>query len=454
MSLGSIGCQEHPLVQRGIEFLLSAVRADASWAVGSNLAISDTAMALNRIVGEHAGHSTTHSQTGLQHRGAESESHELLPQRPWDDTARVNDAFVATAAMDSGLETIADGLIHAAQDEQLLDERCLQWLLNLQHTARNPVTEAPAGGWGWSDSPGALPNTTDTSRVLLALVRWRRRFAQLHSDRIDLAAKRGISWLVDLQNDDGGWPTFYREPGSAAFDKSRVDVTAHALRALFAWKSHLLDEAPAESMQSASVTLPSVVDAAIQHGVRFLEAQQSADGSFTPLWFGNEHHEGGRNPVYGTSQVIAMCSELGLLESEMALHAARWLVSAQHASGGWGPPRAPLDYSGTEKDGFRAWRGNESMAKLCSVEETAIAVSALLPLAETNHSCARAVTNGLTWLAAAVEQDAHRRGAIIGFYLPKIWYHDRLYPLLFAAGALSQAARQLEPQRHAVAPIS
>jgi squalene-hopene/tetraprenyl-beta-curcumene cyclase len=149
-----------------------------------------------------------------------------------------------------------------------------------------------------------------------------------------------------------------------------------------------------------------------------------------------------------------MCSELGLLDSEMALHAARWLVSAQHASGGWGPPRAPLDYSGAEKDGFRAWRANEGMAKLCSVEETAMAVSALLPLAETNHSCSRAASNGLTWLAAAMEQDAHRQGAVIGFYPPKIWYHERLYPLVFAAGALSQAARQLEPQRQAVAPLS
>ena len=149
-----------------------------------------------------------------------------------------------------------------------------------------------------------------------------------------------------------------------------------------------------------------------------------------------------------------MCSELGLLESEMALQAVRWLVSAQHSGGGWGPPRAPLDYSASDKDGFRAWRGNEAMAKLASVEETALVVQALLPLAETNHTCARAVANGLTWLAAAVERDAHRQAAVVGFFPPQIWYHERLYPLVFAAGALSQAARQLEPQRHAAASVT
>jgi squalene-hopene/tetraprenyl-beta-curcumene cyclase len=138
----------------------------------------------------------------------------------------------------------------------------------------------------------------------------------------------------------------------------------------------------------------------------------------------------------------------------MSARAARWLASAQHAGGGWGPPRAPLDYSSAEKDGFRAWRANESLAKFSSVEETALAVSALLPLATTHHAASRAVSSGLGWLAAAVEQDAHRQGAVIGFYPGRLWYHERLYPMLFAAGALSQAVRQLEPQRHAAAPLS
>jgi squalene-hopene/tetraprenyl-beta-curcumene cyclase len=138
----------------------------------------------------------------------------------------------------------------------------------------------------------------------------------------------------------------------------------------------------------------------------------------------------------------------------MAHRAVRCLLSGQHAGGGWGPPRAPLDYSSAEKDGFRAWRANESLAKFSSVEETALAISALLPLATTHHAAGRAVSSGLAWLAAAVEQDAHRQGAVIGFYPGRLWYHERLYPLVFAAGALSQAVRQLEPQRQTAAHLS
>ncbi len=42
-------------------------------------------------------------------------------------------------------------------------------------------------------------------------------------------------WLLDLQNRDGGWPTFCRGWGTLPFDRSSCDLTAHALRALSKW---------------------------------------------------------------------------------------------------------------------------------------------------------------------------------------------------------------------------
>ncbi len=185
-----------------------------------------------------------------------------------------------------------------------------------------------------------------------------------------------------------------------------------------------------------------------------MNRSSATDGSFIPLWFGNEHHPNGNNPVYGTAQVLLLCADLARLDTDFAMQAARWLMSAQHLAGGWGPPRAPIDYSSAEKDGFRAWRANESLAKYSSVEETAVAVAALFPLAATNHGAARAVSGGLSWLAAAVEQDTHRQGAVIGFYPGRLWYHERLHPLVFAAGALSLAVRQIDRVRPAVAPVS
>jgi squalene-hopene/tetraprenyl-beta-curcumene cyclase len=148
-----------------------------------------------------------------------------------------------------------------------------------------------------------------------------------------------------------------------------------------------------------------------------------------------------------------MCHDLSRSDWGLANLAARWLLSAQHTGGGWGPPRAPVDYSGAEKDGFRAWRANDARAKSCSVEETALTVSALLPLAAASQPVAKAVSAGLTWLANAIEQDAQRRPAPIGFYPPKIWYHERLYPLAFAESALSGALHLLATERPATTHV-
>lgn len=152
----------------------------------------------------------------------------------------------------------------------------------------------------------------------------------------------------------------------------------------------------------------------------------------------------------GTAQVLAACVAMQRLDSKLAQSAAAWLAAAQHSDGGWGPPRAPVDYSDADKEvGLRSWRENDVLAKFCSVEETSAAVSALLPMAEKSGMFERNVSRGLTWLANAVEQDSHRQPAIIGFYFSRIWYYERLYPLAFAAGALSRALGTSAPARTA-----
>jgi hypothetical protein len=140
---------------------------------------------------------------------------------------------------------------------------------------------------------------------------------------------------------------------------------------------------------------------------------------------------------------------MGWHDSEFARRAAAWLERAQHHGGGWGPPRAPLDYSGTYRDGSPSWKVNEVMAKLCSVEETSLATAALLPLADRDPNIASAATEGLGWLSSAIEHDEHRRPALVGAWRKKFWYDERLYPSLFAAGALTRALRQFAPPQPA-----
>jgi squalene-hopene/tetraprenyl-beta-curcumene cyclase len=269
---------------------------------------------------------------------------------------------------------------------------------------------------------------------------------------VEYAARLGINWLLETQNDDGGWPTFHRGDDALPQSLSGVGPTAQAQRALAGWRR--LWKADSRHNEPARTALGARIDRANSRGIQFLESHQREDGSFVPLWFGNEHQPDNENPVLGTAQVLIACDELQQLQSNMAARATAWLITAQHSAGGWGPPRTPVDYSDEERgENIRSWRENESLAKFCSVEESSAAVAALLPLAATDPVAARSVSRGLLWLANAVEEDAHRHPAIIGFYFWRIWYYDRLYPLAFAAGALSRAVTALAPERPASTPV-
>ena len=68
MNLASMGCQEHPIVERGIEFLLSSVRADASWSVATNLATTNTALAIDSLAADHSATSASQLERSPRRR--------------------------------------------------------------------------------------------------------------------------------------------------------------------------------------------------------------------------------------------------------------------------------------------------------------------------------------------------------------------------------------------------
>jgi squalene-hopene/tetraprenyl-beta-curcumene cyclase len=49
-------------------------------------------------------------------------------------------------------------------------------------------------------------------------------------------------------------------------------------------------------------------------------------------------------------------------------------------------------------------------------------------------------------LLADVEVDRGREPSPIGFYFAKLWYYEKLYPLIFTVSALGQALRAFLPQ--------
>ena len=51
------------------------------------------------------------------------------------------------------------------------------------------------------------------------------------------------------------------------------------------------------------------------------------------------------------------------------------------------------------------------------------------------------------WLIETVEGDKIFEKWSIGFYFAKLWYYERLYPVLFTASALRNVCRYLESER-------
>jgi squalene-hopene/tetraprenyl-beta-curcumene cyclase len=360
MSLAATRRAGHPVVRRGVSFLLDSVRPDGSWPIDTNLAT-------------------------------------------WVTTLSINALAAAT------------GNVGALG--------CLDWLLSCQHQQLHPFTHAAPGGWGWSDLSGAAPDVDDTSGALLALDVLRQSSGEAVQERIRASAAAGVKWLLDIQNDDGGWPTFCRGWGALPFDRSGSDLTAHALRALHAWR---------ESIQEPRTA------SAIERGLAYLAVQQQADGSWIPLWFGNQTQSQEENPVYGTGRVLLAYRDLGRIGDEPARRGLAYLAGdCPHFRPGENRT-VPLPSQGDSPVLADTKTGT------VPIEETSIALEALLSDG-ADPSLQTAIGAGLGRLVEAVEAGRHRETAPVGLYFAKLWYYERLYPLTFLVAALGQAVRAETP---------
>lgn len=304
--------------------------------------------------------------------------------------------------IDTNLATWVTTLsVNALAPEVALDAAAIkEWLLAQQYRVEHPYTHAAPGGWAWTPLPGGVPDADDTPGALLAL----RHLGPIDG-AVREAARMGVEWLINLQNSDGGIPTFCRGWGKLPFDRSGADLTAHAVAAWRAWMPDL-DE-----------TLRSRAARACARALAYLGRMQKQDGSWTPLWFGNEHSPGDENPVYGTARTVIALAGSG---SPLVAKAAGWLKTAQNPDGGWGgAPAAPS-----------------------SIEETALAVHALAVAAP---QFTEAIGRGAGWLIKATNCGTNPRPSPIGLYFARLWYYEELYPLIFATGALLRARASLKP---------
>ena len=306
------------------------------------------------------------------------------------NSARPDGSWPIDTNLATWVTTLAVKALGAAPPFDAASRRTIrEWLVAQQYREEHPYTHAAPGGWAWTPLPGGVPDADDTPGALLAL----RQLGPVDPE-LRTAAESGVRWLIDLQNTDGGMPTFCRGWGKLPFDRSGADLTAHAVAA---WQAWLPDLTPATQ---------SAVRRAITRATAFLNRTQHRDGSWTPLWFGNENASGEENPVYGTARTLAAVDNA---------RALAWLQSAQNRDGGWGgAPGAPS-----------------------SIEETAVVLEAL-SRAPSPH-----LERGVQWLIEATERGTRITASPIGLYFARLWYFEELYPLVFALGGLQRTRQAL-----------
>ncbi len=321
------------------------------------------------------------------------------------------DTNLATWGTTLSVNALAAGGSLATQLDASARAAIRDWLLGQQWREVHPYTGAAPGGWAWTDLPGGVPDADDTSGAVAALASLEDAEARPLPRDVREAAGSGLRWLAALANRDGGIPTFCRGWGRLPFDTSCPDITAHFLRAVAAWSEKSLPGFDGRRTVAAA------------H--RYLAATRRQDGSWTPLWFGNEHHPDQENPVYGTAKVVLATGDRRGVE---------WLLRAMADDGGVG--------------------GGPGLS--ASIEETAVTIEALASFVGGAHAAqadrplieaaAAAVGRSLRWLVARTDGGQRFPTTPIGLYFAKLWYAEELYPLAFTVAAFERAALLAAPR--------
>lgn len=179
------------------------------------------------------------------------------------------------------------------------------------------ANQQTSGGFPFGRDFWYKPDVDDTAMHVLALA----RFPEFEKE-----TARAVSWLVSMQNADGGFAAFDKDnvgnfmlnffagefaDSADLFDESSADVTGHVLEAF------------------ARTGLSRSNSVVVQRAIRYLRGAQRPDGSFEGRW--------GVNTLYGTGAATVGLVRAGLpVDDGMVVKALGYLASKQNADGGFG----------------------------------------------------------------------------------------------------------------------
>ncbi len=249
--------------------------------------------------------------------------------------------------------------------------------------------DAEPGGWAFEFRNEFNPDVDDTAFVLMAL----QRVAYPDGTRLEQGVRRGLNWMLSMQNRDGGWASFDRDNDralltcipfadhNAMIDPSTADLTARVIECLgrFGWEA----------------THP-----AMQKALAFLRRDQAAEGPWYGRW--------GVNYIYGTSGVLRALETIGMTQTEDCRRAVDWLRSVQNPDGGFGESIASYD------DSSRKGKGPSTPS------QTAWAIIGLLASVGADNP---AVERAVAWLLEKQNPDGSwDEDEFTGTGFPRVFY--------------------------------
>jgi len=342
------------------------------------------------------------------------------------------------ALADAGL-TIEHPAVRAASN-WLRSKQCEfrggDWVRNLREVDRRKYEGEgikasrhggiPGGaGWFFEYHNAFYPDVDDTAMVAMALKR-------AGGAENTAAAFRGVQWIFDMHNDDGGWAAFDRTRDrpllekipfadhNAMQDPSCPDITGRVLECL-AWHGYTKE------------------DPRIARAIEYIQSKQEPEG----CWFGRW----GVNYIYGTWQAVIGPIRCGASGSEAWIQrAGAWIKSIQKPDGSFGESADSYEHPALKGQGAS------------TASQTAWAAMILLEIFGRDDPAAKRAIDWLIDTQMTYEQardeaynvdgdpvGSWKETEFTGTGFPRVFYlRYHLYRLYFPLMAIARYARAME----------